>query len=187
MTSSNQRRLAVLSTGRQDWGILRALCRLMREDPAFEPLLLLGGMHCSGRFGNTRRLVVEDGFQPAEELHWIPEAGPLDAERQAGDAIPMVARALRQHRAQALILVGDRFETAAAALGASLVRLPIVHLHGGEETGGAFDNAFRHAITKLSHLHFTSHASHSARVIAMGEDPATVHTVGGPGLDNLMR
>ncbi|HZV36777.1 MAG TPA: UDP-N-acetylglucosamine 2-epimerase [Verrucomicrobiae bacterium] len=182
-----RRRIAVLSTGRQDWGILRELCRLLRDDPGFDLQLLLGGMHCSDRFGRTSRLVIEEGFEPREQLSWIPETGALEAERQAGEATRMVAQALRKNKAEALLLVGDRFETAAATLGATLARLPIIHLHGGEETEGAFDNALRHAITKLSHLHFTSHPQHTARIVAMGEDPATVHTVGAPGLDNLLR
>jgi UDP-hydrolysing UDP-N-acetyl-D-glucosamine 2-epimerase len=184
---SLRRRIAVLSTGRQDWGILRELCRLLREDSGFDLQLILGGMHCSERFSRTGRLVIEEGFQPREELSWIPETGALEAERQAGDATWMVAQALQRNKAEALLLVGDRFETAAAALGATLARVPIIHLHGGEETEGAFDNALRHAITKLSHLHFTSHDEHTARIVAMGEDPTTVHTVGAPGLDNLLR
>lgn len=182
-----QRPIAVLSTGRQDWGILLGLCRLLREDPAFDLRLILGGMHCSVRFGLTRDLVVQAGFEPREELAWIPASGPLDASRQAGDAVWMVAGALRRQSPEALVIVGDRFETVAAAVGATLTRVPIVHLHGGEETEGAFDNAFRHAITKMSHLHFTSHKIHTARILSMGEDPATVHTVGAPGLDNLSR
>ncbi len=184
---SEPRRIAVLSTGRQDWGILRELCRLLRDDPAFELLLMLGGMHGAPSFGRTRELVLADGFVPCEELNWIDDAKPLDAERQAGDAVWMTARALRAQRAAVVVLMGDRFETAAAALGATMARVPIVHLHGGEETAGAIDNPLRHAITKLSHLHFTSHPEHTARVIALGEDPATVHTVGAPGLDNLRR
>lgn len=187
MTRMARRRLAVLSTGRQDWGILRGLSLLLREDPGFELQLILGGMHCSDRFGHTSRMVIGEGFKPTDELAWIPETGALEAERQAGEATWMVAQALRRRDAEALLLVGDRFETAAAALGATLARVPIIHLHGGEETEGAFDNALRHAITKLSHLHFTSHVDHTARIVAMGEDPATVHTVGAPGLDNLLR
>lgn len=187
MAIPNRRRCAVLSTGRQDWGILRTLCALLREDAGFELQLVLGGMHGSDRFGLTRRMVIEEGFEPCEELNWIPGDQPLDPERQAGDAVWMVAGALRRQRAEMLLLVGDRFETASAALGATLARVPIVHLHGGEETEGAFDNAFRHAITKLSHLHFTSHSEHTARIVAMGEDPSCVHTVGAPGLDNLLR
>ncbi len=117
----------------------------------------------------------------------MPEEGPLTPEKQAADAVWLVAEALKRQQPEGLILVGDRFETASAALAATLVRVPIIHLHGGEETEGAIDNVLRHAISKLSHLHFTSHAEHTARLIAMGEDPATVHTVGAPGLDNLHR
>lgn len=182
-----KRRLAVLSTGRQDWGILRTLCRLLQEDPAFQLALMLGGMHLSRRFGCARDQVVAEGFTPCEELAWVPEEGPLNPEQQAAAAVRMVAEALGRQEPEALILVGDRFETASAALAATLRRLPIVHLHGGEETEGAMDNALRHAITKLSHLHFTSHSEHTARIVAMGEDPSTVHTVGAPGLDNLHR
>ncbi|MGO9373408.1 MAG: UDP-N-acetylglucosamine 2-epimerase [Syntrophobacteraceae bacterium] len=187
MTTIRQRRFAVLSTGRQDWGILHKLCALLEEDPGFDLRLLLGGMHCSEQFGRTRDLVVGAGFQPQEELNWILQGRPFDVPKQAGDAVWMVAEALYRQKAEALIIVGDRFETVSASLGATLARIPIVHLHGGEETEGAFDNAFRHAITKLSHLHFTSHQDHTARILAMGEDPATVHTVGAPGLDNLLR
>jgi UDP-hydrolysing UDP-N-acetyl-D-glucosamine 2-epimerase len=144
-------------------------------------------MHCSRHFGLTGRLVLEEGFRPCEELAWINDDQPLDPERQAGDAVWMTAAALRRQHAEALLLVGDRFETASAALGATLARVPVVHLHGGEVTNGAIDNILRDAITKLSHLHFTSHPEHTARVVALGEDPGTVHTVGAPGLDNLQR
>jgi len=181
------RRIAVLSTGRQDWGILRELCRLLRADTRFELLLFLGGMHGSTQFGLTRQHVIADGFVPIEELNWIPEDQPLDPDRQAGDAVWMTAAALRRQRVDALVLLGDRFETLSAGFGAALARVPVIHLHGGEETAGAMDNLFRHALTKLSHLHFTSHAEHTARVVALGEDPASVHTIGAPGLDNLHR
>jgi UDP-hydrolysing UDP-N-acetyl-D-glucosamine 2-epimerase len=87
----------------------------------------------------------------------------------------------------ALLLVGDRYETALAAVEATRARTPIVHLHGGEVTEGASDEQFRNAITKMAHLHLVSTAVHGARVVAMGEDPATVHVVGAPGLDNLHR
>jgi UDP-hydrolysing UDP-N-acetyl-D-glucosamine 2-epimerase len=180
-------RLAVLSTGRQDWGILREICKLLSKDQQFELVLMLGGMHCSPLFGSTRQTVLEEGFKPSEELNWIPHDQALDPERQAGDAVWMTAGALRRQRPDAILLVGDRFEIASAALGATLARVPVIHLHGGEETAGAIDNALRHSITKLSHLHLTSHHEHTARVIALSEDPATVHTVGAPGLDNLHR
>jgi UDP-N-acetylglucosamine 2-epimerase (non-hydrolysing) len=85
------------------------------------------------------------------------------------------------------VLIGDRSETLAAGMAAVLVGVPIIHLHGGEESQGATDNLWRHALTKLSHLHLVSHPEHAARVLQMGEDPATVFVVGAPGLDNLYR
>ena len=179
---------AVLSSGRQDWGILRSLCGALRDAPGFELQLILGGMHGSPEFGRTRDLVVdEEGFLPALELEWIDVENVEKPGDQAGRALQQVHQALEHLRPDFLVLVGDRFETAAAALAANLAGVPLVHLHEGEETLGAIDNALRHAITKLSHLHLTSHPDHRARVIAMGESPESVHVVGAPGLDNLNR
>jgi UDP-hydrolysing UDP-N-acetyl-D-glucosamine 2-epimerase len=172
-------RLAVLTTGRQDWGILRSTALALREHVT----ILAGGMHLEARFGNTVDAIVADGFTP-ERLRWAEDD---DVHRQAAAALRLVGEALAKHAPQALMLVGDRFETAAAALAATVARVPIIHLHGGEETEGAFDNALRHAITKLADLHLVSHEEHARRVIAMGEDPAAVHVVGAPALDNLRR
>jgi len=180
-------RLAVLSTGRQDWGILRSTCLALRDDADFDLRLMVGGMHCSERFGRTVDGVRADGFAPSETLAWIPAEGSATAAEEAGTALAAIGAALERQRPDALFLVGDRFETAAAALAATLAALPIVHVHGGEESEGAFDNNFRHAITKLSHLHLVSHPAHRERVIAMGEDPSSVHVVGAPGLDNAHR
>jgi UDP-hydrolysing UDP-N-acetyl-D-glucosamine 2-epimerase len=180
-------RLAVLTTGRQDWGILRSTCAALRGHATVEPILLVGGMHCEARFGSTAKLIADEGFAPRELMRWAGERDNAPAHYQAGDAVRLVGDALARHGAEALLLVGDRFETAAAALAATLARVPIVHLHGGEETEGAFDNALRHAITKLAHLHLVSHELHRRRVVAMGEDPSAVHVVGAPALDNLRR
>lgn len=181
------KRIAVLTTGRQDWGILRSLCLELVSCPSLELCLIVGGMHWSQRFGATARLILEDGLRPAESLRWIPEDGEAGAVEQAAGALAQVGAALERQRPRALVLVGDRFETAAAALASMLAGVPIVHLHGGEESSGSLDDAFRHAITKLSHLHLVSHAKYRERVIAMGEDPASVIVVGAPGLDNLHR
>jgi UDP-hydrolysing UDP-N-acetyl-D-glucosamine 2-epimerase len=183
------RRIAVLSTGRQDWGILRSTCAAIAATPGLELVLLVGGMHLSDRHGRTVALVREDGFVPVAELAWLNAAPHEDppAAVQAGRALELVAGALRQRPVDALVLAGDRLETAAAALAATLERVPIVHLHGGEVTAGAFDDQLRNAITKLAHLHLVSHPEHARRVEAMGEDPATVIVVGAPGLDAAFR
>jgi UDP-hydrolysing UDP-N-acetyl-D-glucosamine 2-epimerase len=143
-------------------------------------------MHLSRAHGKTVDLLREDGFEPDAKLVWVDDA-TTPAARQAATALAALGAELAAHRPAALVLAGDRFETAAAALAATLARVPIVHLHGGEQTEGAFDDALRHAITKLSHLHLVSEPEHAARVVALGEDAATVHVVGAPGLDNAGR
>jgi UDP-hydrolysing UDP-N-acetyl-D-glucosamine 2-epimerase len=187
------RRVGVLTTGRQDWGILRSTCAAIQTHPGLTLDLLVGGTHLSVRHGRTIGRIRDEGFPVAAELDWLhgAESGGHEAdpwpEAQASGALALVGERLREHPVDALLLVGDRLETAAAALAATLATTPIAHLHGGEQTLGAFDDALRHAITKLSHLHLVSHEEHARRVIAMGEDPASVHVVGAPGLDNATR
>jgi UDP-hydrolysing UDP-N-acetyl-D-glucosamine 2-epimerase len=158
----------------------------LRHHPDVEQLVVAGGMHLSPRHGRTIELIREDGFEPAAGLDWLGEADP-PAEVQAGEALRLIGEWLRAERPDGLLIVGDRLETAAAALAATLERTPIAHLHGGEQTLGAFDDQLRHAITKLSHLHLVSHGEHARRVEALGEDPAIVHVVGAPGLDAAFR
>ncbi len=179
---------AVLTTGRQDYGVLRSTLKLLSTDKDFELFLLVGGMHLSDRYGRTIKQIETDELNITRIMNWM---GIRDEEssiqEQSAEAIRLVSSALAELEPDFLLLVGDRFETAAAAFAAVLCRVPIVHLHGGEETEGAIDNQLRHAITKMSHFHLVSHPLHQARVIQMGEPPETVHVVGAPGLDNLFR
>lgn len=183
------RTIAVLTTGRQDWGILHSTCVAIRARSDLRLRLLVGGMHLSAQHGLTVALIEADGFEPDALLDWVGNDAESDApaDAQAAGALAAVGAALRAHPVDALVLVGDRLETAAAALAATVNRVPIVHLHGGEQTLGAFDDALRHAITKLAHLHLVSHEEHARRVVALGEDPASVHVVGAPGLDAAAR
>jgi UDP-hydrolysing UDP-N-acetyl-D-glucosamine 2-epimerase len=175
---TGRRVVAVLTTGRQDWGIVHSTCVAIRQHPALELRLIAGGRH-----GSTAPLIRDDGFEPDVVLPW--DDGSADAG--AARTLEGLGGALREHPVEALLLVGDRYETAAAALAATLALVPLIHVHGGEQTFGAFDDALRNAITKLSHLHLVSHEEHRRRVIAMGEDPETVHVVGAPGLDAAVR
>jgi UDP-hydrolysing UDP-N-acetyl-D-glucosamine 2-epimerase len=142
-------------------------------------------MHLSVRFGRTVDVIREDGLPVDAEIDIIgPESDPPS---ESAKTVVRVASLLDSVRPDALLVLGDRYETASAALAATLCRVPIAHLHGGEETEGAIDNAFRHAITKMSHLHLVSHDTYAARVRQMGEAPETIVVVGAPGLDNLHR
>lgn len=174
---------AVLTTGRQDWGLLRPLCEQLRDAADFELQLLAGGMALDKDFGDTRQNIIDAGFALAAELDWDVKANPAS---QSAEMIKQMNKALTRLKPRALILLGDRFETLAAALAASLARIPLVHLHGGEETEGAFDNAFRHALSKLSHLHFVAHQDYAKRLLQMGEAADSVHVVGAFGVEGIV-
>jgi UDP-hydrolysing UDP-N-acetyl-D-glucosamine 2-epimerase len=186
------RSIAVLTSGRQDWGIVHSTCAELMTRPDLRLRLMVGGTHWSRAHGLTVEHIRSDGFEPDDVLDWLggTQAQPADAQpadAQAAAALASVGAALRARPAAALLLAGDRFETAAAAIAATVNRVPIVHLHGGEQTLGAFDDALRHAVTKLSHLHLVSSLEHARRVVALGEDPGSVHVVGAPGLDAAFR
>src|SRR5206468_3820845 len=175
------------TTGRQDYGIRRGTLLLLKKDPRFDLRLFAGGMHLSEKYGRTVSRIEEDGLPCHERFEWLADDKESSTARETSNALEQTAGALMRHNPEFLLLVGDRYETAGAALAATLSSVPIVHLHGGEETEGAFDNALRHAITKMSHLHLVSAPDYAARVIQMGEDPESVHVVGAPGIDNLFR
>lgn len=179
-------RIAILTSGRQDWGILRSTYLALRNDNKFEVLLWVGGMHLSASYGTTENQFASEGIAIQTRIAW-PVEPHVAAEEQYAQALTQIGSALHKEKPDALLIVGDRFETLAAATAATLAKVPIIHLHGGEETEGAFDNAFRHAISKMSHLHFVSHPVYGRRLAAMGEDPRAVHVVGAPGLDNAWR
>jgi UDP-hydrolysing UDP-N-acetyl-D-glucosamine 2-epimerase len=182
---SDRPKIAFLSTGRQDYGILRSTLALLGSEKRISTQLWIGGMHVAAGFGRTGNAVRSEALAPVREFRM----DPVDQAPSAVASLTLheVSAAISDEGPQALFLVGDRFETLAAAMAATLARLPIVHLHGGEETEGAMDNVMRHAITKLSHLHLVSHETHARRVRQMGEPEANVVVVGAPGLDHLHR
>jgi UDP-hydrolysing UDP-N-acetyl-D-glucosamine 2-epimerase len=181
----DSRRIAVVTTGRQDYGILRSLILALEADDDFELDLWVGGMHLSERFGATAELIRSDGVARFRALPILSD--PPDPPSDAARAVDEATRLIRARRPEALVVLGDRSESAAVALAATVLGVPLVHLHGGEESEGAIDNALRHAITKMSHLHFTTHRVHRDRVLQMGEPASAVHLVPPPGLDNRVR
>lgn len=180
---ADRRRIAIVTTGRQDWGILRSAALALRDDARFSLGVWAGGMHLSAGHGRTIDMVRADGAPVTAEL----EIGNGGAAEESSRMVAAASAAIAKEKPDAMVLLGDRYETLAAGFAASIAGLPIVHLHGGEESEGAIDNAFRHALTKLSHLHLVSHELHAARVRQMGEPPDTVVVVGAAGLDNLYR
>lgn len=180
------RRICVVTVARSDYGILRPLLRRIDEAPDLELALVAGGMHLAPEFGDTIEEIRADGFEIAQTAEFLlPSDQPGDIARSMGRGTIRFAEAYEQLQPDLLVVLGDRFEMQAAALAAVPFLIPIAHIAGGALSGGAIDDAFRHAITKLSSLHFVETKTYAKRVVQMGEEPWRVHTMGALGLDNL--
>jgi UDP-hydrolysing UDP-N-acetyl-D-glucosamine 2-epimerase len=179
-----QRRIAVVTSGRQDYGLLRPLLQAILREPALELQLLVTGTHLSVSFGTTVAEIQADGL-PIAALVEILAPGD-DAQAVAATmarALDAFGRQFTTARPDCVVLLGDRSETLAIAAAAVVHRVPIAHIHGGEATEGAIDEVFRHAITKMALLHFAAAEPYRQRILQMGEAPERVHCVGALALD----
>lgn len=184
--SLRPRTIGVVTVGRSDYGIYLPLLRKIQADPDLRLCLIVAGMHLSPEFGLTVKAIEEDGFQIAERVEMLLSSDTPEAiAKSMGLGTIGFAQAYGRFRPDILIVLGDRFEMHAAALAALPFKIPVAHIHGGELTQGAFDDALRHSITKLSHLHFVSTEEYARRVIQMGEEPSRVAVAGALSLDNL--
>lgn len=182
------RRIAVVTGSRADYGLLYWLIHDLHRAPDFELQLVVSGMHLMPQFGRTIEVIERDGFPIAATVDLEIDADtPHALARAIGTGTAGFADAFAQLDPELVVILGDRFEALAAATAAFAQRRPIAHLHGGEVTEGALDDGFRHAITKLSSLHFTAAEPYRRRVIQMGEPPDRVYNVGAPGLEHLTR
>lgn len=182
------RTIAVVSVGRSDYGIYQPVLAEMARRPSLRPLIIAGGMHLSPAFGNTIAEIEADGYEIAARVKMHDAAvgdRPEDIARAIGAGTVGFAEAFARLRPDVTLLLGDRYEMFAAAAAAAPQQLPLAHLHGGEATEGAFDESMRHAITKLSHLHFVSTEAYGRRVRQMGERADRVFVTGAPALDHI--
>ena len=176
----------LLSGSRAEYGSQNRLIRLLAEDSDFDVRLIVTGTHLSDAHGFTLSELIEDGVNPDYKIKVDVGSASSDATAAAFSVILTEATQIfLAERPDLLLLVGDRFETLAAALAAMFLNIPIAHIHGGEVTEGAFDDATRHSLTKMSHFHFVANEEFRKRVIQLGENPAHVYVVGGLGLDSI--
>jgi UDP-hydrolysing UDP-N-acetyl-D-glucosamine 2-epimerase len=179
-------KVAVVSGSRADFGLLRPTLDALRSDPSFEPCLLVTAMHLDATYGETLGEIQASGHAIAA---YVPAGAPVrqpgDLARNLGRATIAFAEALQRCRPDVLLVLGDRFESLAAALAAASGGVPVAHLHGGELSEGSLDDALRHCITKLSHLHLVATRTYGERVCQLGEDPARVHVVGATGPESI--
>lgn len=182
------RKICVVTGSRADYGLLFWLMKDIAADPGLQLQLIATGMHLSPEFGLTYQAIEADGFRIDRKVEILLSSDtPVGVTKSVGLGVIGFADALAELRPDMLVLLGDRFEILAAAQAALFARIPVAHIAGGDTTEGAFDESIRHAITKLSHLHFATNATAAERIARMGENPANVHVVGSPGLDTVRR
>jgi UDP-hydrolysing UDP-N-acetyl-D-glucosamine 2-epimerase len=184
----SSRRICVVTGTRAEYGLLYWLMKEVVDDPQLELQLIVTGMHLSPEFGLTYKLIEQDGFKINEKVEMILSSdSPAGIGKSMGLGLIGFTDALQRLSPDIIVMLGDRYEILAAAQAALVLNIPIAHLAGGEITEGALDNAMRHAITKLSHLHFVSAEEYRRRVIQMGEMPDKVFNYGTIGLDNIRK
>lgn len=180
------RRIAVLTGTRADYGLLRGLLRAIDADETLDLQIIVTGTHLSDAFGRTESEIESDGLSISASVPiWSADDSRLGAAEDVGRAVPHYARVLTDLAPEILVVLGDRLEAFAAATAATILSIPVAHIHGGEVTEGAMDDALRHSITKMAYLHFTSTEDHRRRVIQLGEQPDRVHFHGAPIVDVL--
>lgn len=179
------RRIAVFTGSRAEYGLQYPVLRALAAHPRLEYYLLAGGAHLDRNFGGTLSEIEADGFRVHAQVKVpVRPAGPAYTAQSIADTIQTVSCILTELRPDFFLVYGDRFESFGAAIAASQMNIPVAHIEGGDYTeGGALDDSVRHAITKLAHLHFTTNAEASERVLRLGEEPWRVETAGLPALD----
>lgn len=180
------RKICVITGTRAEYGLLRRVMQGIKDDPSLTLQIIATGMHLSPEFGLTYREIVADGFNIDCKVEMLTSSDtPVGIAKSMGLGMIGFADALEELQPDLILVLGDRFEIFSAVSAALVARIPVAHLHGGESTEGAFDEALRHSITKMSHLHFVAAPEYQKRVIQLGEQPEKVFLVGGLGVDAI--
>lgn len=179
--------ICVLSATRAEYGLLKNVILKLCEETEFQVNVVVTGMHLDKAFGETYREIEEDGIAIAAKLPILSEnGGAVGMSETMARAMVSFGHFFAESRQDLLVVLGDRYETMAVCIAAMNAQIPIAHIHGGEVTEGAIDDAIRHSITKMSYLHFTSTETYRRRVIQLGEHPDRVFCVGALGVENIL-
>ena len=182
------RKICVITGTRAEFGLLRPLIELIANDKELQLQLIATGMHLSPEFGYTLNEITEAGFMVDKKVECLLSSdSSIGVSKTIALAISGFADVLAELTPDLVVVLGDRTEILGAVIATAMANIPIAHLHGGETTEGAYDEAIRHSITKFSHLHFTSTEAYRKRVIQLGEHPDTVFNVGAIGLDAIKK
>jgi len=182
-----KKKLCIITGSRAEWGIFYPLAKeIKRNKDLFILQIIATGSHLSPKFGLTYKEIEKDGFGIDRAVKILLPGDTEEAiAKSVGRAIIGITDSIKSLKPDLIFLLGDRFETFAAAVASLFLKVPVAHIHGGELTEGSIDDSLRHAITKMTYLHFVSTETYRHRVIQMGEDPKRVFNVGALGLDNI--
>lgn len=181
-------KIAIATGTRADWGLLSPIAQLLKAQKDVEVAIIATNMHLDPRFGNTIDEIISDGFTPAAKVKMnVASNSEADTARSMAKCLSGMVDAFESIKPDCIIILGDRYEMLATASAATVMRIPIIHIAGGEISEGAIDDCIRHAITKLSALHLTATEEYRQRVIAMGEQPDRVVNTGAIGVYNIMQ
>ena len=182
------KKICVITGSRAEYGLLKNLIKDIKNSPRLKIQLIVTGMHLSSIFGNTLKVIETDGLKIDYKINLSLNSDTSNGLLNSmGIGMKGFAKALSKLKPDAIMILGDRYEIFIAAVAATISRIPIIHLHGGEVTEGAFDESIRHCISKMSHLHFVAAEEYRKRVIQLGEQPSTVFNVGGLGVDSISK
>ena len=180
------RKICVITGTRAEYGLLQWVMKGIANDPDLSLQIIATGMHLSPEFGLTYKAIEEDGFYIDRKVEMLTSSDTgIGTAKSMGLGLIGFADALDELSPDLILVLGDRFEILSAVSSAMALRIPIAHLHGGEASEGATDEAIRHAITNMSHLHFVAAEDYLQRVIQLGEQPDNVSLVGGLGDDSI--
>lgn len=180
------KKICVITGTRAEYGLLKPLIKKIKEHENLILQLVATGMHLSPEFGLTYKEIESDGYEINEKIEILLSSDSATGiSKSMGLAMISFSECFERLRPDLIVVLGDRFEIFSAVSAATVAKIPVAHLHGGETTEGAFDEAFRHSITKMSHLHFTSTEEYRRRVIQLGEHPSRVFNVGAIGIENI--
>jgi GDP/UDP-N,N'-diacetylbacillosamine 2-epimerase (hydrolysing) len=182
-----KRKICVVTGGRSDYGLLKWLMKVIQADKDLELQIIATGMHLSSKFGNTFTDIERDGFKIDEKVDCLGlDDTAISTSNAMAKTMSGCSEAYSRLKPDLALVLGDRFEIFSAVAAALVAKIPVAHLHGGEITTGAIDESFRHAITKMSALHFVANDEYRCRVMQMGENPIHVYNVGGLGVDAIL-
>ena len=182
-----KRKVCVITGTRAEYGLLYWLIKEIESDQELALQLIVTGMHLSPQFGLTYK-EIEKEFKINKKIDILSSSDTdKDISKSMGLAQISFAETFEELRPDIIVVLGDRYEIFSAVAAGMIARIPIAHIHGGESSEGAIDEAIRHSITKMSHLHFTASEEYKNRVIQLGEDPERVFNVGGMGIENINR